>query len=88
MNYQPEYDYDPFAEDEELESKPKPREPKLPRCIHCPDREVISDGKNGWVHNDDYKYSCDPDDPNTTFAEVFATGGVIHESDSYRVGER
>jgi hypothetical protein len=53
----PEYNADPFGDYEER--KPVKREPDLPRCVNCPDREVVPDGKNGFVHNDDYKYQCD-----------------------------
>lgn len=49
---------------------PAPRVPKLPRCKHCPDREVISDGYGGYVHEDDYKYACDINEPGGTFAEA------------------
>jgi hypothetical protein len=59
--------YDP---DEGLESKPVAREPDLPNCVNCPDRSVISDGKNGWVHNDDLKYSCVFPKPGPPFAEA------------------
>lgn len=81
-------EYDPFAEeDEELEAKKKPRKIPLPRCIHCPDREVTSDGKSGWVHNDDLRYSCDPAKPGPPFADAaLATGGVIHERIAFRAG--
>lgn len=60
-------DYDPY-DDEIQERKPKVRQPVLPRCVHCPDREVLDDGKSGYVHADDLKYSCTYGDKNTTFA--------------------
>lgn len=63
-----EYEYDPFAQDEELESKSAPKKVQLPRCVNCPDREVVSDGKEGYVHNDDLKYSCEYPKPGPPFA--------------------
>lgn len=64
----PEYNADPFGDYEER--KPVAREPELPRCVNCPDREIVSDGKNGFVHNDNLKYQCDygTRPPTTKFA--------------------
>lgn len=48
---------------EVFEDRPVPRQPKAHTCRNCPaGRVVISDGYDGWVHEDNYKYSCDPSD--------------------------
>jgi hypothetical protein len=45
------------------EDRPVARQPRAYTCRNCPaGRVVISDGHGGWVHEDDYKYSCDPRD--------------------------
>jgi hypothetical protein len=44
--------------EEEEERAPRRREPELPRCVNCLDREVTDDGYGEWVHADDIKYSC------------------------------
>jgi hypothetical protein len=52
-----DYEADPFGDYEER--KPVQKEPELPRCVNCTDREVVPDGKNDFVHNDNLKYQCD-----------------------------
>jgi len=54
--------------DEELESKPSPRQEPNAHCLYCPDREVIPDGHGEFIHADDYRYSCTPGEVTTTFA--------------------
>lgn len=42
-----------------FEDRPVARQPKALTCRNCPPgRVVISDGHGGFVHEDDYKYSC------------------------------
>lgn len=49
-----------------FEDKPVARQPKEHTCRNCPPgRVIIGDGHNGWVHEDDYRYSCNPKDKNS-----------------------
>jgi hypothetical protein len=52
-------DYDDLSLWEEPVQRPTAREPEHPFCVNCKDRRVIPDGKNEWVHEDDYRYMCD-----------------------------
>lgn len=50
------------------EDAPVAKEPKQVNCRHCY-RPVISDGHNGVVHEEDYRYQCEGQ-PAGTFAEA------------------
>jgi len=53
----------------EFEDSPVKRELPQVMCKHCKTRDIISDGHEGWVHNDTFLYACDPRKIHTTFAE-------------------
>lgn len=51
---------------EVYEDRPVTRQPRVETCRNCPaGRVIISDGHAGWVHEDDYRYSCNPKDKNS-----------------------
>ena len=64
--------FDLYLDEEEFQPRPVRREPELPRCRNCVDRRLIPDGKNGWVHEDNYLYSCETDPRARKSSTVFA----------------
>jgi hypothetical protein len=67
MTYREPYPVFDDYEDEPEERKPVVRDPVLPRCPNCK-RNVTDDGKNGFVHVDDLRYSCNFPEPGPPFA--------------------
>jgi hypothetical protein len=64
MTYDPETMYD---SDREEDRRPVARQPRPVTCRNCPaGRTVINDGYGGWVHEDDYRYSCDMSNKGST----------------------